>query len=115
MNGDLDITFRVKPHEKYRRVDNNIIVNLPVTILEAWDGCTKTIENIDGTKHSIQVSPLTKSGEAYFFKNEGFIDPRSPWGHRGDLIVLLEYITPKNLTREQKKLLEEFYNLEKKK
>ena len=62
----------------------------------------------------IMIPPLTKSGKNFIVKQRGF-ESSSPFGIRkGDFVVRVEYEIPsKPLTSEQKKALENFYNLAK--
>lgn len=66
-----------------------------------------------GTEHTIAIKPLTPNGEKYILPQLGFKyilegDFDSP----GDFVIIIDYVIPKSITEEQKKLLEEFYKLE---
>lgn len=111
--GDLHVVVNVRKDEKFWRSGTDLCTKLDITLLEAWCGCNKTIEHIDGSKLTITIKPLTPSGEKYIIPKKGFKnnimnnDPSS-----GNFIIFMNYIVPKSITEEQKKLLEEFYKLE---
>ena len=48
-NGDIYIEFKVKDHPLFKRDDNDIYLEVPLTITEAALGCTK-IPTIHGTE-----------------------------------------------------------------
>ena len=114
-NGNLYVQFNVLPNPNYERVDNDIIYNLELTLLEAWDGVSKTVYNINGTSHKITIPALTKSGTLITVAQEGFNNLNFGGYGRGYFKVRIIYKMPKALTNEQVKLLEQFYNLENKK
>ena len=109
VNGDLIVTFHVEKNESFQREGVNVVYVLKLNLLEAWLGCDKTVYNIDGEKIKVSVGKGTKPGQEYEFKGKGYIDPRT--GHRGSFIARVEYEIPTKITREQKKLLEKFYEV----
>lgn len=114
-NGDLFVKVNVIPEDGYSREDANIVYTLKVNLIDAWVGCKKTVLALDGTSVGVQIPPLTKSGKNFVVRGRGFI-VNTPFGQeRGDFVIRIEYEVPKNpLTIEQKKALEDFYNLLKK-
>lgn len=114
ITGDLLVTVSVRNDEKFWRSGTDLCTKLDTTLLEAWCGCNKAVKHIDGTKLTVEIKPLTPNGEKYVIPNRGFknnvmsSDPSS-----GNFVVFMNYIVPKSITKEQKKLLEKFYKLEK--
>lgn len=112
--GDLHVTINIRNDEKFWRHGTDLCTKLDITLLEAWCGCNKTVKHIDGTELTVVIKPLTPDGEKYIIPKRGFKnnimsnDPSS-----GNFVIFVNYIVPKSITEEQKKLLEEFYNLEK--
>ncbi len=102
-NGDLYIEFRVKTHPLYTRKDNDIYIDLPVTICDLVLGCVKEIKTLDGYV-DLKIPSGSSSGDILKIKGKG-IDTGS-WKN-GDFYVTLKLITPTKLTREQKDLFEE--------
>jgi molecular chaperone DnaJ len=64
---------------------------------------------MDGDE-TLTVPEGTQTGSIFRLKGKGIV---SLQGHgRGDLFVVTTIVTPTRLTREQKRLLEEFANIE---
>lgn len=113
INGNLYIQINVTPDPNFERREDDIIFNLPLTLLEAWRGCKKDVYNIDGKRFTITIPGLTKSETEFVVAREGFNHVN--YGGRGNFIVRTVYKMPKALTSEQIKILEQFYNIEEKK
>ena len=112
INGDLYVKIHVKPSEEYFREENNLVYKLKLNLIDAWCGCKRTVKCLDGSNISVTVPPLTKSGKNFVVRQRGF-ESSTPFGtSKGDFIVRVEYEVPSApLTTEQKKALENFYNL----
>ena len=108
--GDLHIMVRVMPDNNFVRENNDLIYTLYLTLLEAWDGCEKSVYRIDGKQHKLTIHKGTKEGDKIVKYGEGFEDPRT--GRRGNFVIRIKYKVPDKITKEQRKLLEEFYKLE---
>ena len=68
--GDLYIVTHVRPHAYFKRIDDDIYVDVPVTISEAVLGATVEVPTIEGfTK--IKVTPGTQSGQKLRLKGQG--------------------------------------------
>lgn len=109
--GDMHIVFTVSKDPNFERENNDLVYTLYLTLLEAWCGCDKTIYRIDGKQHKISIKEGTKDGDTVVKYGEGFEDPRS--GMRGNFVIRIKYKVPEKITKEQKRLLEEFYKIEK--
>lgn len=112
--GRLRIVFRVIGNANYRRVENNVETDVYLDLHEAWEGCEKKVFNLDGRPIKIKVPELTDAGKRFVSRGMGFTDLRT--GEKGDFVAVIKYNIPKKkMTKEQKKLIEEFYKLEKEK
>lgn len=109
--GNLHIIVKVTPDANFTREDNDLVYTLYLTLLEAWDGCEKTVYRIDGKQHKLKINSGTKEGDKIVKYGEGFEDVRM--GGRGNFVIKIKYKVPSKITKEQRKLLEEFYKLEK--
>lgn len=112
INGDLYVKIHVKPSEEYSREENNLVYKLKLNLIDAWCGCKRTVKCLDGSNISVTVPPLTKSGKNFVVRQRGFEKSTLFGTSKGDFIVRVEYEVPSApLTTEQKKALENFYNL----
>ena len=106
-NGDLYIEFNVAEHEYFIRDEDDIYVEVPITITEAVLGCKKEVPTINGNV-TLTIPSGSESGDKHRIKGKG-ID-NSTLHHKGDMYIVLKIVTPKKLSKEQKKLLEELNN-----
>lgn len=102
-NGDLYIEFKVKDHNFYERHGNDLILELPITIVEAINGCKKDIKLPKGTV-SLTIPAGSESNDVLRIKGKGVKDVN--YSNYGDFYVKLKIVIPKKLSREQKSLIE---------
>ena len=103
--GDLYIAIKVTPHKYFRRVDNDVYLDLPVTISEATLGAQVSVPTIDGfTK--IKLPPGIQSGHKLRIKGKGLYTTR---GHlvRTDEYVVVQVNVPTGLDEKGRELIEE--------
>lgn len=103
--GDLYVKIKVKPHKTLTREGAIILSEHTIDMVDAALGCTIDVETVDG-KITMKVPAGTQSGTP--FKLSGHGVPFRSDGDRGPHIVTVIVETPKNLSRKQKELLEEF-------
>lgn len=102
-NGDLYLEFIVGEHDFYVRDEDDIFLEVPLSITEAILGCKKTIPTLYGNV-KLNIAPGTDSGDKQRIKGKG-ID--NEYHHtKGDMFVIFKVITPKKLSRSEKELLE---------
>ncbi|MBR5647903.1 DnaJ domain-containing protein [Candidatus Saccharibacteria bacterium] len=103
--GDLYVRVRVKPHKHLTREGAIILSEEKIDMVDAALGCEIEVETVDGTV-TMKVPAGTQSGTP--FKLSGHGVPLRADGDRGPHIVTIIVETPKNLSKKQKELLEEF-------
>jgi len=106
--GDLYIITKIKPHPYFKREEDDIYLEAPVTITEAVLGAKIHIPTIDG-KALLVIPPGTHSGQKLRLKGKGV--PHIKDRGRGDQYVIIKIIAPKDLDQRSKGLLEEFQKL----
>ncbi len=102
-SGDLYIEFIVSEHDYFIRENDDIYLEVPLTITESILGCKKEIPTIYGNV-KINISPGTNSGDKQRIKGKG-VDNKYR-RHKGDMYLIFKVYTPKSLSREQKVLIE---------
>ncbi len=112
-SGNLNCVFRVAEHKMFRRQGVHLMLAepIPLTFAEAAVGTTVEIPTLDGPL-SHRMEPGTQAGARLRFEGKGMPDVNDP-KRRGDLIVPVAVITPRNLTQRQRELLQEFAEIEK--
>jgi molecular chaperone DnaJ len=103
--GDLYVVVIVQEHPFFHRDGNDLHCEIPVNFPTLALGGTIVIPTIDGGEESYEVPDGTQSGSTLRLAGRGMPDVNGRG--RGDLLVTVKVVTPKKLTREQKKLLEQ--------
>ncbi|MBI5599431.1 MAG: DnaJ domain-containing protein [Deltaproteobacteria bacterium] len=105
--GDLYIIARVKPHPYFKRVDNDIYLDCPVTVQEAVFGATVEVPTMGGfTK--IKIPPGVTSGQKLRIKGRGV---SSPVEGAGDQYVVIKIAMPEKVDGKTRELLEELQKI----
>ena len=108
-NGDLYITVRILPHSKFKRKGNDILSKTVINFSQAVLGDKIEVETLEG-KVRLKIPAGTLSGKIFRLTDKGV--PYLQRRGRGDQLVEIIIFVPQKLTREQKKLLEEFRKYE---
>ncbi len=102
--GDLIVLIEEQEHELFERQDANLYYNAFITFSQAALGASIEIPTLGG-KVKIKIEPGTPSGRVVRLRGKGL--PVVNGYGRGDLLVSLNVWVPKDLTKEEKKLLEQ--------
>jgi molecular chaperone DnaJ len=106
--GDLRVSIRVTPDERFVRQGNDLRVAVPVTLLELALGARIEIGTPEGPV-KVTVPPGTQPGEGVRVRGKGPRSARS--SERGDLVVEVKLVLPTRLDERSKELLREFSRL----
>ncbi len=106
-NGDIYIEFVVKDHPLFERKENDIYVDVPLTITEAVLGCKKEIPTLTGTV-VLDIDSGSQPGDQLRLRGKGVKDPTR--NKKGDMYVVLDIVIPEKLDRKQKELFKELAN-----
>jgi molecular chaperone DnaJ len=101
--GNLYVVLNVAEHERFQRVEDHIVLEMPVNVAQAALGAEVTIPTLDG-EMSFEVPAGTQSGEDFVLRGKGVPHLRAPG--RGDMVVRVTVVVPDDLTDEQRELLE---------
>ena len=108
-NGDIYIEFSVKEHPLFRRDGNDIYLELPLTIPESVLGCKKEVPTLYGTV-KLTIPEGTVSGDKLKIKDKGVADVDTK--RKGNMYVILKVATPTKLSRDEKKLYQQLYDID---
>ena len=109
-NGDLYIFVSVNRHSIFKRSEEHLYFELPITFSDAALGTSVEVPCIDGGKSKIKIPPGTQHGKQLRLKGKGMPLLRS--GQFGDLYIKIITEVPTSLNQKQKQLLEEFKKIE---
>jgi molecular chaperone DnaJ len=100
--GDLYVTLRVRPHERFGRDGVDLIHRLHVSLAQATLGVTLELETLDGAEE-VRLPAGTQPGEVLRLRGRGV--PHLQRRSRGDLLVEVVVDVPRELTPEEDELL----------
>jgi len=109
-NGDLYIFVSIKSHSIFKRSEENLFFEFPISLADAALGATVEVPTIDGGKAKVKIPAGTQNGKQFRLKGKGMPMMRNKT--YGDLYIQAITEVPVSLTKEQKKLLEQFKKLE---
>ncbi|KAJ3259692.1 hypothetical protein HK103_001953 [Boothiomyces macroporosus] len=102
---DLEFVIEEKEHPTFKRQDNDLLTTVNITLLQAYNGFTKQITQLDGRTITVSggQNSMCQPGSEIVVKGEGMPISKMP-GSKGDLRVVVNVILP-NLTNQQKQSL----------
>ena len=106
--GDLYVFLTVQPHPIFERHEDDLHCTVPINVAQAALGTEIEIETLNGVR-KLKVPEGVQSGETLRLRGSGA--PRVNSGGSGDLIVHIEVRTPRKLSKEQRRLVEQLREL----
>jgi curved DNA-binding protein len=89
--GTLTLTIEVLPHKHFRREGDDLHLDLPVTVVEAWRGAKVRVPTVDGSV-TLTVPAKSQAGAVLRLRGKGVARARN---EPGDLYVHLRLVMPK--------------------
>ncbi len=109
-DGDLYIFISVESHNIFKRSEENLFFEFPISLTDTTLGTTVEVPTIDGGKAKVKIPAGTQHGKQFRLRGKGMPMMRNR-GY-GDLYIQMITEVPVSLTKEQKNLLEQFKKLE---
>lgn len=103
INGDLLVVIEEDEHPELIREGNDLIYNLFISVPDAILGINVEIPTVDNNV-KIKIEPGTQPGRILRLRGKGL--PEVNGYGRGDLLVNVNIWIPKNVTREESKVIE---------
>jgi molecular chaperone DnaJ len=103
--GDVYVEVRVRHDERFVREGNDVYTTVDLTVTQAALGATVSVPTLEGDVE-LAFEPGTQPGKVHVLRGRGL--PVLQGFGRGDQRVLVNVIVPRQLTEEQRRLLEEF-------
>lgn len=107
--GDIHLTVRIQPHNKFNRQNDDLITTLEIDAIDAMLGKAYKIDTIGGKTLEIQVNPGIQPGQmlaAHGYGMPNMNDNRFV----GRMLIQVKVIIPNNLSDEQKIKLTEIFS-----
>ena len=99
--GNLYVVLDVKPHQYFRRREDDIVLEVQVNVAQAALGDEIVVPSLDGDE-KISIPAGTQTGRVVPLKGKGIPHLRRPG--RGDQLVVVQVSVPTQLTSEQREL-----------
>ena len=109
-SGDLYLFISIDNHNIFKRSEENLYYELPISFSDAALGTTVEVPSVDGGKSKIKIPAGTQHGKQFRLKGKGM--PFMRRGDFGDLYVQVKTEVPVYLNKKQKELLEQFREIE---
>ena len=102
--GNLYVLLSVQEHERFERIDDHLLFELPLNVAQAALGATLTIPTLEG-EMEFDVPAGTQSSDEFVVRGQGI--PRLNSNRRGDMVVRTTVVVPEELSEDQRELLEQ--------
>ena len=103
--GDLYVSMRIKGHPLFKRNGYDILLGHTINMAKAGLGAKVKVATLDG-EVDLDIPEGAQTGDVFRIKGRGVPHLSNP-NSRGDQLVALRVKTPKELSPEQRRLLEE--------
>jgi DnaJ-class molecular chaperone len=105
--GDLYLRVRIQPHLVFERREDDVHVELPLAVWEAALGAEIEVPTLRG-KVAMKIPPETSSGRTFRLPGYGLPHVK---GGRGDQLVRIRIVVPRELSARERALFEELRGL----
>lgn len=102
--GDLFVIINVLEHPLFKREEDDVTLDLPLSFVDATLGTQAEIPTLTG-KVQLKIPEGTQSGRVFRLKGKGF--PKTGGFGTGDMLVRIVVDTPQEISETQRRLLEE--------
>jgi len=106
--GDLIVNVLIRNHSIFKREGTSLIVEKQVSVWDALLGTSINIETLDDKTLNINIPAGTQPDTVMSCRGEGLPHMRNK--QRGNLLIKIKVIIPKELTISQKQLIEQIKN-----
>ncbi len=107
-SGHLYVVVHVQEHEFFRRDGQNLFCEIPVNFTTLALGGEIQVPTLDGAE-TVKVHAGAHTGTTYRLRGKGMPDVAG--SGRGDLFATVQVQTPKKLTKDQRRLLEQLADI----
>src|SRR2546421_3705161 len=103
--GDLYVLVRVLPDERFLRNGNDLVTVVDLPAPAAALGTRVSVPTLDG-EEEVEIEPGTQPATVITLRGKGM--PSLRRGRRGDQKVVVNVVIPRNLSHEQREMLDQF-------
>ena len=93
----------IQPHHKFKRANDDLLVDITISAIEAMLGLNAVIEHLDGAKLQFGIPAGIQAGQIVKLSGKGLKNPEL--NRTGDLLIRIAITIPKTLTEEERTAL----------
>ncbi|MFN4259167.1 MAG: DnaJ C-terminal domain-containing protein [Gemmataceae bacterium] len=101
--GNLLLKLHIEPHPYFQRDGNDIILKVPISLVEAVLGTKVDVPTLEGTKLTVTIPPGTSTGKRLRLRGKGI--------RGGDQYIEIQVAVPPKIDERGRQLIEEFARL----
>jgi DnaJ-class molecular chaperone len=90
----------IQPHYKFKRANDDLLVDISITAIEATLGIEAMLDHLDGNKLQFAIPPGIQPGQIVKLSNKGMKNPETD--RIGDILVRVSITVPRTLTDAEK-------------
>ena len=83
----------VKPHHKFRRSGDDLLIEVVIDSIEAMTGLPACVTHLDGSKYKFNITSGIQHGQIIRLQGNGMPNPETK--QQGNLMVQIKVVTPK--------------------
>nr|CAD7199856.1 unnamed protein product [Timema douglasi] len=102
--GDLVFVTEDRPHDRFWREGDNLLMVCNVDLKEALTGCTVVVNTLDHKTLRVPITQVTTPEYEKVIQGEG-MPQLTDWRHRGDLVIRFNMALPPYLPQASKKMV----------
>ncbi len=102
--GDLYVIMNIQDHPLFKRQDDDVLLETPISFIDALLGIELEIPTLTG-RVALKIPSGTHTGQSFRLKGKGF--PKAGGFGSGDMLIRVLIDTPSHLSSKQKELVEE--------
>ena len=110
--GDLYVVVDVQQHPVFERHGDDLYTAKEIDVAQATLGAEIPVPSLDGVA-TLAITEGTQTGSLFRVEGKGM--PRLGSRNKGDLYVMVQLVTPRDISEEQRNLLARFQFLEQEK
>ena len=110
INGDIQVLIEEESNDTFIRDGNNLIYNLLLDFPTAALGGEVEIPTIEGKLLKVKIENGTQPGKTLRIRGKGLPAIQGYGSGKGDILVNISVYVPKELSKDEKKALQQFKN-----
>ena len=95
--------IEIQPHHKFKRANDDLLVDITISAIEAMLGVDAIVEHLDGSKLQFSIPSGIQNGQIVKLSGKGMKNPEL--NKIGDLLIRIAITIPKTLTEEERTAL----------